>query len=111
MSPQTFYDGKDFERAICEKMGIPHDKFRDYHDVVGGEFKDLWHVILTLEYGEINNGQLVNVAEWIYDWEDSESKLEEAYGAEERWWEPFLAAVEAVIEDHGGSDLYIHFWW
>jgi hypothetical protein len=104
------FEGKDFERAVCEKMGIPQEKFRDYHEIVGGDFKDLWLVILELENGQINNGQLVNVSEWVYFWEDSVRKLETAYG-KDQWWHPFLAAVDQMVDDNDGEDLMIHFWW
>lgn len=109
MNKNTYIDCDDFERAVCERMGISPEHFRDYHLVVGGDYKDLWHVIIALENGQLFNGQLVNVSEWLYDWEGSEENLVATYG-EDRWWLPFLEAVDALHEE-SDVDLMVHFYW
>jgi len=76
----TVYDWNDLRTALCEVMGIPEDKFRDYHEIVGGEYKDFWHVCLDVIIPDsMSNGNIVTMfrgdEEWFDDEPDSEWKI------------------------------------
>lgn len=38
----------DIQPKLCEYMGIEEKYFRSYHKLVGGDYKDMWHVFLWL---------------------------------------------------------------
>lgn len=48
LKPKTVveYDWFDIQQEICKRMGIEEKHFRRYHELVGGDYKDLWHVCL-----------------------------------------------------------------
>lgn len=35
-----------FMHELCDAMNIKPEQFRSYHEVVGGDYKDLWHLWL-----------------------------------------------------------------
>ena len=39
-----YFDWDDVERFICDELNIVPAQFCVYHEVVGGDYKDLWHV-------------------------------------------------------------------
>ena len=56
------YSWFDIQAELCNLMGIPEDKFRDYHKVVGGEYKDFWHVCLeTIVPYNMSNDSIVTM--------------------------------------------------
>ena len=54
-----FYDWSDIQKEICKEMGTKEQYFRDYHKVVGGEYKDLWHIWLEYFDSEVTNDTIV----------------------------------------------------
>lgn len=36
----------DLQDRLCVIMNIPRQNFRSYHEIIGGEYKDFWHVAL-----------------------------------------------------------------
>ena len=61
MKAQTveYFDWFDIEKEICKEMGIEEQYFRDYHKLVGGEYKDLWHFWLEYFDSVPNNDTIV----------------------------------------------------
>lgn len=58
----TVYNWFDIQQEICKIMGIPENKFRDYHEIIGGDYCDLWHVALdTVIPGNMANGSIVTM--------------------------------------------------
>lgn len=56
------YDWFEIQDDLCRIMEIPTNKFRDYHDVVGGDYKDFWHVCLdTIVPDTMSNGSIVTM--------------------------------------------------
>ena len=51
-----YFDWFDIQKEICKEMGIEEQYFRDYHKLIGGEYKDLWHE--WLHYFQIRDVQL-----------------------------------------------------
>lgn len=40
------YNWFDLQKRLCEIMEIEEKYFRNYHDLIGGDYKDFWHVAL-----------------------------------------------------------------
>jgi hypothetical protein len=55
-----FYDWFDIQREICKEMGIEEQYFRDYHKLVGGEYKDLWYIWLEYFQSDVTNDTIVH---------------------------------------------------
>ncbi len=80
----------------CKEMGIDEELFRDYHKIVGGEYKDLWHAWLKYFESDISNGDIRqnDVGESM------ESKLDWVKSDGKDWLEPFVIAVYKVWDDN-----------
>ena len=39
-----FFEWKDIQSEICKEMNIDEQYFRDYHKIIGGDYKDLWQI-------------------------------------------------------------------
>jgi len=110
-----YVEWNNFKEEVCKEMKLDPALFRDYHKVIGGDYKDLWHVWLWWnEDKRITNGVISPVTFDSYmEWDDAFWKvdLEEAgYGT---WAIPFLEAVETVVRKHGDKrgTLYIEYKW
>ena len=82
----------DIEQFICDKLGIPQDKFRDYHDVIGGDYKDWWHVWLTLNYEQITNDSFIKSWKNVLNWDGARKE----YGD---WINVLEPALDALFGD------------
>jgi hypothetical protein len=90
-----YFDWDDIEKAICAEMGIAKDDFRDYHRVIGGDYKDLWHEWLA-HFDDVTNDTIKrnDLGENI------ESKLEWVTRDGKEWLEPFVRAVYEVWDNY-----------
>ena len=99
------YEWFDIERAICEAMGIAQNQFRDYHKVIGGDYKDCWHVCLeTIVPDHMANG--VTVTMWYYD-------ADNEFTGEHAWKNQVIQAWNTVYTRLGQADtgIEVHFGW
>jgi len=97
------YKWFDIQDAISDKMGIPRNKFRDYHEIVGGDYKDLWHVALnSVVPDNMANGTIVRMYSYDIDFVDVEE-----------WKGPFFEAYNAVMQelDPNDEDVWVSFSW
>ena len=92
-----YYDWFEIQAAICEEMGIDPDYFRDYHKLVGGDYKDLWHEWLAYFDSEVRNDTTTSCDLG----ENMESKLEWMKEDGKEWLEPFVKAVYKIWDEHG----------
>ena len=48
IKPETIelWDWSNIQAELCARMSISEEHFRAYHKIVGGEYKDFWHVCL-----------------------------------------------------------------
>ena len=100
----TVYSWRDIRNEICDVMGIPRDKFRDYHEIVGGDYKDLWHIALRWVVPEnMSNGVIVTM--WPVD------DIEWVIKSEEEWTKPFFEAYNAVMEEIDATGVLVRFSW
>ncbi len=100
-----FFDWVDIRKEICREMGIEEQYFRDYHKLIGGEYKDLWHEWLKYFESEVINGPIVSNDLG----ESMESKLSWVKEGGKDWLEPFLHAVYKVWDDN--EIEYVRYIW
>lgn len=114
LKPSTkhkIYDWDDIQERICELMKIDEKHFRNYHEVVGGEYKDLWHVWLDITY-KITNDHACPF--WFSEVEDNHviERLTKQYGD---WIVKFLDCLKEIkkeIVDEIGTDrVLIYYSW
>jgi len=101
----TYFEWSDIQKAICVEMGIEPKYFRDYHELIGGKYKDLWHAWLEYFDSEVKNGTITknDLGEII------ESKLEWVNEDDKPWLEPFVKAVYKVWDDNNIE--YVRYFW
>ena len=105
-STLTYYDFNDIEKFICKELEIEQKFFRDYHEIIGGSYKDFWHVWLSLNYDEIENGSYKELYfDTIYD---RLSELKESYGEWIMVLEPVLKKIEKQVDD---DYITISYYW
>ena len=107
MQKQTleYFEWDDARKYICDKLDIVPAQFRDYHTVIGGEYKDLWHVWLTINNDDISNHSYVtpNLDDLDYIF----ARIVEEYGV---WVECLRPILESMIAEFG-VELIIHYDW
>lgn len=100
-----YYEWFDIQKEICKEMGIEEEYFRDYHKVVGGEYKDCWHIWLEYFQPDITNDTIVhNNCD-----ERMEYKIEWITDEGDEWSIPFVEAVYRVWDKFGIE--YIKYSW
>lgn len=111
------YDWFDIQREICKEMGIEENQFRRYHHVVGGDYKDLWHVSIRMIIpNQFGNDTIVKiykdkqpfVLNPDIDWGWNKYIKEEG-----DWVIPFIKAYEKVFSELNGDseEVYVEFAW
>lgn len=99
-----YYDWDDVEKFLCDSMGIPHDKFRNYHKIVGGSYKDFWHVWLSIVNNDVINGKQSDV--WFDMLYDDEEAMVEEYGEWVRILFPAIEKLHYEVDDDSITILY-----
>ena len=103
----TVYDWFEIQEELCKIMGIPSDLFRDYHSIVGGEYKDFWHVCLAdIIPDNMTNGSIVKMYQYYGEYYDDEN---ETWKNKVLWaWNIFYQSVDT---DEIDSGIYVEFNW
>lgn len=85
-------------------MNIDEKYFRDYHELIGGEYKDLWHEWLKY-FDDVKNDTIV--------YNDLGEKFESKMGWIKKdgkdWLKPFIIAVYKVWDDYNIE--YVKYSW
>lgn len=100
------YSWREIQKEICSKMGIDEKYFRDLHKLIGGDYKDLWHIWLNNIDPELSNDTISQV--WIDEelriddekWKDDEGK---------NWLNAFFEAVKQVFDEN--DIVWVHYSW
>jgi hypothetical protein len=111
------YDWFDIEREICKEMGIKENHFHNYHEVVGGDYKDLWQVSLDMIIPDnLSNDTILRFYEDDesfelnpdIDWGWNKYIKEKGY-----WVIPFIKAYEKVFSELNwdSEEVYVEFSW
>jgi hypothetical protein len=107
MNKQTleYFEWNDIRLEICKEMGIDVKYFRYYNNLIGGEYKDLWHIWLDYFQSDVYNDTIVaNDCD-----ERIEVKIEWLIEEDKQWALPFVEAVYKVWERFGIE--YIRYSW
>jgi len=100
-----YFEWADVQREICKEMGIEESDFRDYQNVTGGAYKDLWHEWINLWQHEIIDGMIVPVmVDGVLD-----EHLECYHELKQKWIKPFFDAVETVFDNY--DIKYVRYCW
>ena len=91
-----YYDWSDIQIAICDEMGIDKKYFRDYHKLIGGDYKDLWHEWLRFFDSGLTNDTITRND----NDERMDLKIEWVHEEGKEWLEPFVRAVYAVWDKY-----------
>lgn len=109
MTPKIIqiYDWFEIQDELCKIMNIPKNKFRDYHEIVGGEYKDFWLVCLKyIVPPDMANGVIVTMYHCHIEW------IEELTGNDE-WKQKVILAwnklYNSLVEHDEG--IYVQFCW
>lgn len=102
---ETYNWFTDIQPAICKEMNIEPQYFRDYHKLIGGSYKDLWHEWLHYFDNKVRNDTTIhnNLNE------DLKSKLEWIKEDGKEWLEPFVRAVYKIWNKYNIE--YIRYCW
>lgn len=85
---QAVYSWDSIKLAMCEVLGISENDFRDYHNVIGGDYKDCWHVVVSdIFYDDIENDTIVDAFTADIEFSD-----------DDKWKEAVINAWNQVIE-------------
>ncbi len=92
----NYFEWADIRKAICSEMKINEKHFENYHNIVGGEYKNLWKEWLYYFESDITRGSIKtnDLGEVI------ESKLRWIKEDDKEWLEPFVKAVYKVWNDN-----------
>ena len=101
----VYFVFKDYENMMCQKLGIPADKFRDFQ--YDAKEHDLWHWFMDeVCYGEVHNGSYQSVYAFEIE-NDIELETEE-------WKKKVMLAHNEVVkelEELGEHDVTLYIYW
>ena len=99
-----YYDWDDVERFICDELNIVPAQFCVYHEVVGGDYKDLWHVWSTI-HDVLNNGMCTKLN--LDDIDYLMKRIVKEFGGWVECLRPILIKLRAEI----GESAMIYYHW
>lgn len=99
-----YFEWVDIQREICKEMKIDEKYFRDYHKLIGGDYKDLWHE--WMEYFDEVSKDVIRYNDLS---ESIDSKLEWVREDGKEWLESFIKAVYKVWDDN--EIQYVRYYW
>ncbi len=99
-----YFEWDDIKKEICFEMDIDEKYFRNYHEIIGGEYKDLWHEWLYY-FDTVYNDVITHndLGECI------ESKLEWVKQDNKDWLEPFVNAIYNIWDKY--NIKYVKYCW
>jgi hypothetical protein len=109
MKTVTIYTWPELKEKICACMGIEEKYFRDYHNLIGGDYKDLWHVALdTYVPRQMANDTIVTM--YQSEWSKEEFV---GYYKDKEWAWPMIEAYNKVMRELNPDDngVYVEFSW
>ena len=91
-----YFEWSDIQSEICKEMNIDKKYFRDYHELIGGKYKNLWHEWMNYFDSELRNDTIIRVEMG----EHIDCKIEWIKSDKKDWLEPFIIAVYKVWDDN-----------
>ena len=107
--PKTLkcFEWDDLEAFFCEYLDIDEKHFRNYHEVIGGNCKDFWHVWLCIVSDDVHNGHGSKVWDFVVE-EDVYQEIEDKYG---KWATKLLDATACLFESIEEDSFMVYYWW
>lgn len=109
IKPKTiqYYNWFDIQKQLCVLMQIDETYFRNYHELVGGDYKDFWHVCLD----SIVPDTMTNDS-YVWMWAETLETYLEEYMTED-WQKPLFEAWDKFMSDADPTDngILVHFSW
>ncbi len=102
----NYYDWNDIQEFLSAKMNIDNKNFRDYHNIVGGAYKDFWHVWLDIVYNDVQNDSYKKY--WFDMILDKKSETIEQYG---EWVSVLFDAFESLQKEVDDEKITILYCW
>ena len=102
-----YYDWDDVERFICGELNIVPAHFRVYHAVVGGDYKDLWHVWSKIHFDELIIGRYTELHLSDIDIDYLMKRIVKEFGDWVECLDPILIKLRAEI----GESAMIYYHW
>lgn len=99
-----YYEWYDVQELICETLNISESDFRDYHKVIGGRNKDLWHLWLDIQ--DVRNDSYI-----ILNLEDIDGLIEYLVTDHGDWAECMRTPLEKLREYCDDDCMVIHHCW
>lgn len=100
--PEYFWT--DILEELCKEMGITNEQFDKYHEIVGGNYKNFWH--LWLELTEVYNNTTTTF--WFDDLRHVRNEKVKIYGD---WVNVLFDAIEQVFNEVSEDYVNIHYSW
>lgn len=106
------YEWNDLELEICTRMGITEEEFHDYGMVIGGSYKNLWHIAVNFIFPKFANGSMNGSIVTLYAFEDN-SDIEDAIASAGEWTRNFITAYDSVMKeiDPDYKGVWVSFSW
>jgi hypothetical protein len=105
-----YVDWFELQKEICKEMGIDDDNFTRYHKVIGGKYKNMWHVWLWYIDERMYNDSIMPTGWTQYEGGfDGEYFMEQLKERGYEWSLPFFKAVESVMDRE--NIKYIKYYW
>ena len=101
-----YYEWDDIQKFICNELKIKEDDFRDYHNVVGGDYKDIWHVWVSLNYNSVANDS--HQIAWFDMLFDSIDRCKDEYGD---WIECLRPVFEKMQNEMKSDSFMVYYSW
>ena len=102
-----YFNWCDIQKEICKEMVIDEVYFRDYHKVVGGDYKDLWHE--WINYFQSSTGGINDTIKYSDIGESFDSKLSWILEDNKEWLVPFVISVYKIWDKYGIE--YVRYSW
>lgn len=100
-----YYDWSNIQDFLCEQLGVTVQQFRNYHKVIGGEYKDFWHIWLEIA-GEIQNDSYIKCC--LDDYADIlTDELTDQYGS---WVQELIKPLDKLVEQLGYNVTVAYSW-
>ena len=101
-----YYDWFKVQKFLSNAMGFDDEYFHDYHKIVGGDYKNFWHVWLDTVDNDVHNDCWSTV--YLGNNEDWVDYVREKRGD---WVEPLVEALNELQKYVGKDSIVIYYSW
>jgi hypothetical protein len=114
---------RDIQPKLCEYMGINEEHFRSYHKLIGGDYKDFWHIFMDTMDDRFkgNDSYMIMFVpeesfEDLDEYYTSQMLKGDRYGFAKKWqkhrdWSrPLYDAIAQLHRDYG-DELLVYISW